>query len=486
MKIFTLSLLLASSLFAQSINTQLILGNDLNVARMFHISVCSGNSIYFFGGHTTGFVSINTAERRILNPFSNTNISQISPRDNSGFTKLNDGRYYLAGGAFDLGVPAYISAEIFNPVTNQFTQTGDLLYARMWGTAATLQSGKVLISGAWYNNQAANIAEIYDPATGTNSIADTTKVERANPVILPTSDGGAIIFSGYPVYGGDDLETVEYYNSVTNEITILRDNLVENEPGWYSNRVSTRTVPVDNFKMQDGRYAMILDSGSVSGALTYKIAIFNPADKSFNWLALSEPLPTSNEYRFYDPVLDPVKNVLYLPGVIQVADIATVRLFAIELSTGKVLVSPNTHTLASGYYFGGSTLCLDPNGNLLFSGGRSAPNNFNASSRTFTIVPNYVTDATETTPSEFKLSINCFPNPFNNSTNIKYTVNTTGLVQLEVFDILGVRIKQIVNEVLQAGEYTTNFEAKDFTSGTYIVRLINNGKVKTEKIIYLK
>ncbi len=79
-----------------------------------------------------------------------------------------------------------------------------------------------------------------------------------------------------------------------------------------------------------------------------------------------------------------------------------------------------------------------------------------------------------------------YPNPFNSSTNIEFQVANFGFVSLDVYDILGRKIKTLINEVRSAGNYIVNFKADDLPSGIYIYRLISKNYSKTQKMILLK
>jgi len=73
-------------------------------------------------------------------------------------------------------------------------------------------------------------------------------------------------------------------------------------------------------------------------------------------------------------------------------------------------------------------------------------------------------------PVEFTLSQN-YPNPFNPSTTITYSVASTSLVKLRVYDISGQEIITLVNEIKNPGIYNINFDASSMASGVYLVRM---------------
>jgi len=66
---------------------------------------------------------------------------------------------------------------------------------------------------------------------------------------------------------------------------------------------------------------------------------------------------------------------------------------------------------------------------------------------------------------------NNYPNPFNPSTNISYSLAKPSFVTLEVFNIQGERVKIVIDKQQSAGEYNAEFDGLNLTSGVYIARL---------------
>ncbi|OQY74414.1 MAG: hypothetical protein B6D44_04320 [Ignavibacteriales bacterium UTCHB2] len=88
-------------------------------------------------------------------------------------------------------------------------------------------------------------------------------------------------------------------------------------------------------------------------------------------------------------------------------------------------------------------------------------------------------------PKEYSLEQN-YPNPFNPITTIRYDLPKDGLVQLEVFDIIGRKITTLVNTHQSAGRYEINFDASNLASGVYIYKLQSGQYVSSKKMMLLK
>ena len=88
-------------------------------------------------------------------------------------------------------------------------------------------------------------------------------------------------------------------------------------------------------------------------------------------------------------------------------------------------------------------------------------------------------------PTNYVLEQN-FPNPFNPSTTIKFSIPEDGMVKLTVFNLLGQEVKTLVEEQRQAGSYTELFDASGLNSGVYFYELRVNGFILTKKMQLLK
>ncbi len=104
-------------------------------------------------------------------------------------------------------------------------------------------------------------------------------------------------------------------------------------------------------------------------------------------------------------------------------------------------------------------------------------------------------EKTHEIPTSYFLSNN-YPNPFNPSTKIKYTIPTTnnpllggvrgGLITMKVYDVLGREVTTLVNESKQPGEYEVEFNASSLSSGIYFYQLSAGDFIQTKKMLLLK
>jgi len=88
--------------------------------------------------------------------------------------------------------------------------------------------------------------------------------------------------------------------------------------------------------------------------------------------------------------------------------------------------------------------------------------------------------------SEFSLSQN-YPNPFNPQTTITYSLNHSGIVNLDIYNILGRKVETLVNEMKTPGNYSVQWNGQDFSSGEYFYRIqLGDSKVLTQKMLLMK
>jgi hypothetical protein len=93
-------------------------------------------------------------------------------------------------------------------------------------------------------------------------------------------------------------------------------------------------------------------------------------------------------------------------------------------------------------------------------------------------------------PKTYELSQN-YPNPFNPETMIKYDLPEPGYVNITVYNILGQKVKTLIDEYQEAGHKSVNWDGKDdggkeVASGIYFYKIKATGFEKTKKMVLLK
>ncbi len=88
-------------------------------------------------------------------------------------------------------------------------------------------------------------------------------------------------------------------------------------------------------------------------------------------------------------------------------------------------------------------------------------------------------------PGAFKLYEN-YPNPFNPTTNIQFSLPNASHVQITVYNTLGQQVATLMNRQISAGTHSVTFEASGLPSGVYIYRLKTGDFSQSRKMLLLK
>jgi hypothetical protein len=93
--------------------------------------------------------------------------------------------------------------------------------------------------------------------------------------------------------------------------------------------------------------------------------------------------------------------------------------------------------------------------------------------------------AAEDTPAGFTLSP-AYPNPFNPSTTLNFSLASTAPVSLSVYNLMGARVATLVDGLVGAGEHAVTFDASGLASGLYLAVLESGGHTRTSRLVLLK
>jgi hypothetical protein len=95
-------------------------------------------------------------------------------------------------------------------------------------------------------------------------------------------------------------------------------------------------------------------------------------------------------------------------------------------------------------------------------------------------------DIVEVVASPQSFSIGNYPNPFNPSTKIRYSIPSESLINVKIYNVLGEKIDELRNDIQQPGNYEINWSASNHPSGIYLLSIVEsptNGSAKISKTI---
>jgi photosystem II stability/assembly factor-like uncharacterized protein len=157
--------------------------------------------------------------------------------------------------------------------------------------------------------------------------------------------------------------------------------------------------------------------------------------------------------------------------------ISTVPNFAVI--TDSVTVDTNLYNVPYGKLLNAITYFWRVNGsNAIGTGAWSAV-------WTFSTLPTGLIQISTSVPKEYKV-FDAYPNPFNPSTKISFQLPVVSSSSLKIFDITGKEVATLLNEKLNAGTYTVDWNASEFPSGVYFYRLTAEGYGETKRMTLIK
>jgi len=196
---------------------------SMTTIRAFHTAVLLPNGkVLISGGGINGFNPGTKKSQELYDPATGTFTAtgdMVSARSSHASVLLANGKVLHVGSAGT-------SAELYDPATGQCALTGVMSQSRWreWTNAVLLTSGKVLVVGGTEVSGIPNpthIAELYDPATGTFANSGALQANRALFQAQALPDGKAVVLNGsiYVGSSGTSSKTAEIWDPATGQFT---------------------------------------------------------------------------------------------------------------------------------------------------------------------------------------------------------------------------------------------------------------------------
>lgn len=340
--------------------------------RINPLLIVDGNKYVIFGGHTDGFDRDGSVD--VFADGAWSNIANGVMHDFGCMTKLKDGRTLIMGGtSTGSGVGQSTDAHIYDPATGSITATGHMNVDRALCNAACLNDGKVLVAGNWYND--GSLLEIYDPKSETFTILDAClPTGVAQPIIVPTADGGAAIFAHDDTYGGKAWRGEYYKYTPDGKVTSVEAK------GWegLTPCIMESHYDFEHIYASDGRaiFSAVDSEGNVS------IVSFDPATETCGVVASVSKEIEGFETAYLSSAVITNKKMPYVHVMLfDSADKDKFCIKTINYNTGKELHSA---VLPQNVQFSVSRLLED--GRILVAGG-SYGDNYTGRSDVFVVKP---------------------------------------------------------------------------------------------------
>jgi len=79
-----------------------------------------------------------------------------------------------------------------------------------------------------------------------------------------------------------------------------------------------------------------------------------------------------------------------------------------------------------------------------------------------------------------------YPNPFNPSTTLRFTLPDAGIVNLAIYNLLGEKVEEVLNQEMKSGSYEVTFDASKLSSGVYLYTIRTANHTASKKMILMK
>lgn len=157
------------------------------------------------------------------------------------------------------------------------------------------------------------------------------------------------------------------------------------------------------------------------------------------------------------------------------------------------LVTAGQSVIQTSVFSNGGRLMSGENHKLIGTVGQPFIGNTTSSEHTssagFWYLRKGVVTSVDAEDNDIKLDFNLaqnYPNPFNPNTVIKYTIAKKTAVRITVYNSLGERVAQLVNDEKTPGKYNIDFNASSLASGAYFYRIATNEFTSAKKMLLIK
>jgi hypothetical protein len=399
---------------------------------------------------------------------------------------VHNSQIYIIGGYSDSLNAALDIIQIYDPQENSWSISDQRLNMGRYGHSGCVYSGQLYIfGGGWNNDTDDNFALeqwdfgfnllIYDYRYAFNRIFSTS--------VLVGDD--LYIFGGWPNYDVTDPDsTLPYLSKYNIPTATMSDSFPVN--GIYPENLPSgqMSAVVDN--------DILLFGGEYDGVLS-SICRFNIIDESWETIGdLLEPRAAGEAVYINNGLIVLVGGYNEFIGI-ESYDNGVLPLEVYDYyHQASSSQNEDDHYLKYSRY---ELMAVAYANNIYVFGGKneanfSVPYVEKISLSAFTFPTDMIHDGfNKPVPASFQLSN--YPNPFNASTMIEFTITETDNIRLEIFSITGRLAKSIINKELTKGSYRYSWDGSDnmnypVASGIYICKITGGYKCEAKRLLLVR
>ncbi len=444
-----------------------------------HLALCSLNGlVYAIGGAVNP-----TADELSLNDVYDPNTNSWSSRKDMPTargeltTSVIEGKIYAIGGfTHGLSTKPNTAVEAYDPITDNWLKMTDMPTPKFWHSRAVVD-GKIYIIGGATTNSTAGITdavEMYDPSLDLGLMLGDICINKcyAEPgcdsvcvsIILHNDPTELAVYAEIQSPDQAAIEKLSLYDDGNHNDGQAGDFHYANfwpvpdiEQHYLVDMRVTKTNPDTRFQLLNNVVSFTTIGPLVHSNHSITTTSVNPGDRIRLELELKNSglVATATNVR---------ANLVCLDSSMKVNSVAQ---FFSDIAPGEVGTSTSKYSIIINESYSAGT-------NVPFRIDISSDDHFYWTDM-FSISVTDVMAERSDMPTTFVLQPN-FPNPFNPSTMISYTLPQSGRVTLSIYNTFGQHIRTLVNEEQNAGAYSHVWNATDETgnkvsSGIYLYRI---------------
>jgi hypothetical protein len=264
------------------------------------------------------------------------------PRTHHSATLLPNGKVLVAGGDNFNSFLGLTSAELYDPATGTWTGTASLNTNHDSHTATLLLDGRVLVAGDWNNGQPLPNAEVYDPESGTWTLTSPMNWRRALHTATLLADGKVLLVGGRD-WSDNYTASTDVYDPSTGTWTA--------GPSLNIGRDDHTTTLLPNGNV-------LVTGGASFGAYLSSVEVYDPTAEA--WTVFTNLMTMARAG--HTATLQPNGTVLLFGGLLNGSTLRTAEVYDPATGTCTAPISANAASWLQ-------SATLLPSGKILVTGG---------------------------------------------------------------------------------------------------------------------
>lgn len=384
-----------------------------------------------------------------------------------GQAVVKDSMIYILGGISGSSNDPVNYIQEYNPRDSTWKEAGKMSVARDYFVAG-LYNNNIIYFGGTSSSMMNDSMEIWDGNSSPSFLGNNKDFNRSYSTGV-VSGNNIYVFGGFPSLTGMNLHYMFEYNIPTSKIISSYDSNF------------TTNFPTSQMSTLLGSDIYVFGGVGFGSSGTLQNTIIKYDTTNNNFTVLSSHLENPRAHG----VAVTVGNKIYIIGGIdELQPLSSVYIFnpnnanSEDVADGPDLNYARKDLMAVNYY-----------GSIYVFGGLDGSNQPVASVEKLDVITGVPNNHSQIVKG-FKLDNN-YPNPFNPSTQISFSVGKESIVSIDIYSILGQHIKNLTSKNYSTGNYHITWDGTDnygrqVAAGIYIYRLSSDYFTDSKKMVLMK